>query len=149
MLLAGMQTSVSTHRAGKSRRLRRGWENQSIVMLVAVTEHHTLHNGQLVHELTIGTKVMQAEHQSEMLGFAVSGAIEADKVDRASSARTITATTSAGVGSNRGDCLEICESRLSQIRLQHSRPLRSRHEGRIQDRVSPYFPLSAICRMRL
>jgi uncharacterized cupredoxin-like copper-binding protein len=40
-------------------------------------------NGKLVHELTIGTKAMQAEHQSEMLGFAVSGAIEADKVDRA------------------------------------------------------------------
>lgn len=40
-------------------------------------------DGKLVHELTIGTRAMQAEHQSEMLGFAVSGAIEADKVDRA------------------------------------------------------------------
>ena len=39
-------------------------------------------DGKLVHEFTIGTKAMQAEHQSEMLGFAVSGAIEADKVDR-------------------------------------------------------------------
>lgn len=40
-------------------------------------------DGKLVHELTIGTKAMQAEHQSEMLGFAVSGAIEADRIDRA------------------------------------------------------------------
>lgn len=39
--------------------------------------------GKLVHELTIGTKDTQAEHQSEMLGFAVSGAIEADRIDRA------------------------------------------------------------------
>lgn len=39
-------------------------------------------DGKLVHELTIGTKAMQAEHQSEMLGFAVSGAIGTDKVDR-------------------------------------------------------------------
>lgn len=39
-------------------------------------------DGKLVHELTIGTKAMQAEHQSEMLGFAVSGAIEADRIDR-------------------------------------------------------------------
>lgn len=38
--------------------------------------------GKLVHELTIGTRDMQAEHQREMLGFAVSGAIEADRVDR-------------------------------------------------------------------
>ena len=40
-------------------------------------------DGKLVHELTIGTKAMQLEHQSEMLGFAVRGAIEADRVDRA------------------------------------------------------------------
>jgi uncharacterized cupredoxin-like copper-binding protein len=40
-------------------------------------------DGKLVHELTIGTKAMQAEHQTEMLGFAVSGAIEADRIDRA------------------------------------------------------------------
>ncbi len=39
--------------------------------------------GKLVHELTIGTKAMQVEHQSEMLGLAVSGAIEADRIDRA------------------------------------------------------------------
>lgn len=39
-------------------------------------------DGKLVHELTIGTKAMQAEHQSEMLGFAVNGAIEADRIDR-------------------------------------------------------------------
>lgn len=38
-------------------------------------------DGKLVHEFTIGTKAMQAEHQSEMLGSAVSGAIEADKVE--------------------------------------------------------------------
>ena len=38
--------------------------------------------GRLVHELTIGTKAMQAEHQSEMLGFAVSGAIGVDRIDR-------------------------------------------------------------------
>lgn len=39
--------------------------------------------GQLVHEMTIGTKAMQEAHQSEMLGFAASGAIEADRIDRA------------------------------------------------------------------
>lgn len=39
--------------------------------------------GKLVHELTIGTKSMQAAHQSEMLGLAVSGVLEADRVDRA------------------------------------------------------------------
>jgi uncharacterized cupredoxin-like copper-binding protein len=38
--------------------------------------------GKLVHELTIGTKAMQLEHQSEMLALAVSGAIQADKIDR-------------------------------------------------------------------
>lgn len=41
-------------------------------------------DGKLVHELTIGTKAQQAEHQSEMLGYSASGAITADKVDRAS-----------------------------------------------------------------
>ena len=40
-------------------------------------------DGKLVHELTIGSKAMQLEHQSEMLGFAVSGAIGLDSVDRA------------------------------------------------------------------
>lgn len=40
-------------------------------------------DGRLVHELTIGTKAMQAAHQSEMLGLAASGAIDADKIDRA------------------------------------------------------------------
>ena len=39
-------------------------------------------DGKLVHEFTIGTKAMQVVHQSEMLGLAVIGAIEADKVDR-------------------------------------------------------------------
>lgn len=39
--------------------------------------------GKLVHELTIGTRAMQAEHQSEMLGFAASGALEADRYDEA------------------------------------------------------------------
>lgn len=39
--------------------------------------------GKLVHELTIGTKAMQLDHQSEMLGLAVSGAIGLDSVDRA------------------------------------------------------------------
>lgn len=39
-------------------------------------------DGKLVHEFTIGTRAMQAEHQSEMLGLVVSGVIEADKVDR-------------------------------------------------------------------
>lgn len=39
--------------------------------------------GRVVHELTIGTKAVQAEHQSEMLGFAASGALEVDKIDRA------------------------------------------------------------------
>jgi uncharacterized cupredoxin-like copper-binding protein len=39
--------------------------------------------GKLVHELTIGTKSMQLEHQSEMLAMAVSGALGVDKIDRA------------------------------------------------------------------
>jgi uncharacterized cupredoxin-like copper-binding protein len=38
--------------------------------------------GKLVHELTIGSKAMQLEHQNEMLEFAASGAIAADRVDR-------------------------------------------------------------------
>lgn len=37
--------------------------------------------GQLVHELTIGSKEMQIAHQEEMLGFAASGAITVDRVD--------------------------------------------------------------------
>ena len=40
-------------------------------------------DGKLVHELTIGTKAMQREHQSEMLALAASGVLDADKVDRA------------------------------------------------------------------
>jgi len=40
-------------------------------------------DGKLVHELTIGTPAVQAEHQSEMLGFAVSGALGADRFDHA------------------------------------------------------------------
>lgn len=40
-------------------------------------------DGRFVHELTIGTPAMQAEHQSEMLGFAVSGALGVDTIDRA------------------------------------------------------------------
>ena len=39
-------------------------------------------DGKLVHEFTMGTKAMQVVHQSEMLGLAVIGAIEAEKVDR-------------------------------------------------------------------
>ena len=39
--------------------------------------------GKLVHELTIGTKAIQLEHQSEMLALAVSGALEADRFDAA------------------------------------------------------------------
>jgi uncharacterized cupredoxin-like copper-binding protein len=39
--------------------------------------------GQLVHELTIGSNTMQIAHQEEMLGFAASGAITVDRVDHA------------------------------------------------------------------
>jgi uncharacterized cupredoxin-like copper-binding protein len=39
--------------------------------------------GKLVHELTIGTKDMQLAHQKEMQAFAESGAIQADRIDRA------------------------------------------------------------------
>ena len=40
-------------------------------------------DGKLVHELTIGTAAIQAEHQSEMLGFSVSGALQTDRFDQA------------------------------------------------------------------
>jgi uncharacterized cupredoxin-like copper-binding protein len=53
---------------------------------VAVNDGETIrfvvrNEGQLVHELTIGSKEMQIAHQEEMLGFAVSGAITADRID--------------------------------------------------------------------
>jgi len=38
-------------------------------------------DGKFVHELTIGPKALQLEHQSEMLGFAVSGALDIDHYD--------------------------------------------------------------------
>lgn len=63
-------------------------DNQFSPKAVAVKAGETVrfvvrNEGKFVHELTIGTKAMQAEHQSEMLGFAVSGALEVDKIDRA------------------------------------------------------------------
>lgn len=38
--------------------------------------------GRFVHEMTIGTKAMQVEHQEEMLGLMASGVLEVDRIDR-------------------------------------------------------------------
>jgi len=55
----------------------------SISVKAGETVRFVVHNqGQLVHELTIGTKDMQLAHQKEMAEFAANGAIQADRIDR-------------------------------------------------------------------
>lgn len=56
---------------------------KSITVAAGETVRFIVRNeGRFVHEMTIGTKAMQIEHQEEMLGLMVSGVIDVDRIDR-------------------------------------------------------------------